>query len=600
VSRTFKTYSNCSLSLSALMAPVQRAARVAPRRMIRALSLTPIDREPEAELIRVMIETASKKQLDEAINQLGDDEEVVRLASESFAATLSVPTLRSLVRRENENLRISTKKQSKPRLNEVGKDMLLFGGSPVARKVAQTGKGVFIGIVDSGFDLTHPAFLDANGKLRVKAMLVQRTSSRGRDKEFTTAQLEQELSNGNNPGVDADGHGTHVAGIAGGTKHRNFEGVAPGATFLLAKTNFIDTDKAVSWIFSQAGSAPCVVNLSLGSHFGAHDGSDSEERLHDTLSGRGRIIVVAAGNERNDSLHIGGRFSSGETHTVTFDVLPSEDGSLPEAVLTLWFSPVDTFAFTLISPSGQEFTVPTANRGLEDSAAGATIKLMRGLHQTSGLLQVQVQVLFRTTFPPLNRLRKWRLRCTCESAALGRLDGWFANSGFAVFRSHALVETARTIGLPATSKTCIAVASHVSKVKWPSDLGQQQDSTTVVGRSSDFSSLGPTLDGREKPEISAPGQFVTAALAFQSELEEIDDRSLDSQRLATIEGTSMAAPAIAGVIALMLEKRATLTPSQAHTILADSARKDDHTGSGGWNPMFGFGKIEVVKAMSLV
>jgi subtilisin family serine protease len=109
--------------------------------------------------------------------------------------------------------------------------------------------------------------------------------------------------------------------------------------------------------------------------------------------------------------------------------------------------------------------------------------------------------------------------------------------------------------------------------------------------------MGPTLDGREKPEISAPGQFVTAALARDSELQDEDDRSLDSQRLATIDGTSMAAPVITGVIALMLQKKANLALDKVKEILLDSARKDQHTGAANWSPAFGFGKVDVTGAI---
>ena len=61
--------------------------------------------------------------------------------------------------------------------------------------------------------------------------------------------------------------------------------MAPAARFLLVKTDFINTDAAVSWTFRKAGPRPCVVNMSLGHHFGAHDGTDQEERLHRTLIG---------------------------------------------------------------------------------------------------------------------------------------------------------------------------------------------------------------------------------------------------------------------------------------------------------------------------
>ena len=88
-------------------------------------------------------------------------------------------------------------------------------------------------------------------------------------------------------------------------------GIAPeGARFLLVKTNFLDTDReAASWAFSKAKNRPCVINMSFGAPLqGAHDGSDVEERLHEALVGPGKLIVISAGNERHDAIHIGGLF----------------------------------------------------------------------------------------------------------------------------------------------------------------------------------------------------------------------------------------------------------------------------------------------------
>ena len=157
-----------------------------------------------------------------------------------------------------------------------------------------------------------------------------------------------------------------------------------------------------------------------------------------------------------------------------------------------------------------------------------------------------------------------------------------------------------TIGLPATSEGCIAVASHVSKNTWDSDDGPQQDLRALVGRSSNFSSLGPTRDGRWKPEISAPGQYLTAGLADRSELSEVRVRAKKSDRLVSIEGTSMAAPIVTGAIALMLEKDPTLTPTQIKEIFKETAKKDDHTQNTPWTAAYGYGKLDIIAALSKI
>ena len=121
----------------------------------------------------------------------------------------------------------------------------------------------------------------------------------------------------------------------------------------------------------------------------------------------------------------------------------------------------------------------------------------------------------------------------------------------------------------------------------------------LAGRGSPFSSRGPTRDGRHKPDLAAPGQYVTAALADLSALAGWPERARAStERLVTIEGTSMAAPVVAGALALMLQRDPALTPEQARTILAASARHDGHTGRGPGRPSYGHGKLDVAALLA--
>jgi subtilisin family serine protease len=454
---------------------------------------------------------------------------------------------------------------------------------------------VLIGIVDSGFDLSHPAFRDQNGALRVEALLDQTNRSR----EYTTAQLERGWSGTARPGFDDNGHGTHVASIAGASPFQGFEGVAPAARFLLVKTDFINTDAAVSWIFRKAGARPCVINMSLGHHFGAHDGTDQEERLHRTLVGPGKLIVVAAGNERTDRIHIGDRFAVDESQVVRFDVLRQPVGET-FAVLTLWYDQRDRFDIDVITPFGQTAAVPATGNSDVYQSASLDLELARRRYAWSRSLQVQISLSFKGSFVSDRLLNGWQLRMTCRRAHIGRIDGWMNNSGFAEFAPHPMVETARTVGLPATGDGCLAVASYVSRADWSSDEGPQEDRRVVAGRSSPFSSRGPTRDGRWKPDLAAPGQYVTAALADRSELADWPERARGAEGLLTIEGTSMAAPVVAGALALMLQRDPALTTERARTILADSARHDGHTGLAPWTTGYGYGKVDVGVALAPV
>ena len=159
-----------------------------------------------------------------------------------------------------------------------------------------------VGIIDTGIDVAHPAF-QSGGSTRIVNYLHQET-----DEEFTKADIDAGNADGS---IDVIGHGTHVAGIAAGngagSPSNKWRGVAPDADLAIVKTTFDTADIAVAvkHIFDLADtrSQPCVVNLSLGGHFGAHDGSSVVERMLDDLSGDGRVVVVSAGNEGNDSIH---------------------------------------------------------------------------------------------------------------------------------------------------------------------------------------------------------------------------------------------------------------------------------------------------------
>ncbi|CAM2010068.1 S8 family serine peptidase [Acanthopleuribacter pedis] len=480
------------------------------------------------------------------------------------------------------------------------------GISAGERDFFESGSGVYIGIVDSGFDLSHPAFYDRNGRLRVDFLLDQV----GGKQEFDRDELEQKwtLGQGNfGPGFDSNGHGTHVAAIAGGTLFGTggWEGVAPDARFLLVKTNMFDVDEGVKWIFEKAGRSPCVVNLSLGSHYGPHDGTNAEERLYNQLSGDNQIIVVAAGNEQEKDLHVGSWYFPEQSNDYVFDVLPGNDNTDPGVVVTGWYSERDQFDLFLGTPAGQFIPFPSqGDPGRKYSNNVVSIDVSRTYYQWSQLIQCRLELSFDRATVSIDDLYGWTLRTSSKQLTAGRFDAWFHNSDFARFRQHPHLEKYRTVGIPGTGSGTITVASFTSKTQWTGDQGFAEDALSLAGRLSRFSSLGPTRDGRWKPDIAAPGHMITSALADGSRLSKAIERTLVNQRAVTIEGTSMAAPFVSGVIALMLQKATAsgknLNPVEVKDLLAKSATKDWFTGREAWTPEFGRGKVNIPEVLSLI
>jgi len=584
---TYALHPKASISLMAQIDSQMGRPAAAIRRMLAPAAMA--ESAEATDLTPLILETSKPKSMEKHLQNLARGESAQHLAGGFYSLRVSPSRAKALLE-VKELVRLQTKKASKLHLEAAVPEAQVLDAAG-SRLVTETGSGVLIGIVDSGFDLSHPMFRDALGKLRVEALLDQESG-----REFDNAQLEQGWANGSNPGADPHGHGTHVASTAGGSRFGAREGVAPEARFLLVKTDFQNTDAAVAFLFQKAGARPCVINMSLGHHFGAHDGSDAEERFHDTITGPGKIVVISAGNEANDPIHLGARFSLNQARSARFNLLPQRDGR-PVVVITAWYTAQDTFEGSLVTPGGQRIAIPPlGSPGQRLSNQLLQIDLSRRNFSFNNLVQIQIQIVF-SQFPPVNQTRNWGLRFVCPNPVVGRLDAWFHNSGFAEFRPAPIVETARTVGLSATGQSSIAVASYVSKNQWDADDGHQTAPSAVLGRISSFSSLGPTRDGREKPDIAAPGQFLTAALASGSQEAANQERADNANRVLTIEGTSMAAPMVTGIVALMLQKRPDLTPAQVKQILFSSARKDLHTGPLQWTPQYGHGKIDAAQAL---
>lgn len=553
----------------------------------------------EASQLSVLAEVSSSK-VEEFRNRIGaiNDARVEHLAGKLFSVTIPLDRVDVLVDllKTKAVRRIQTKKEKTLSLDRAIAEIGLTHDNLM--NLDFDGTGVFIGVVDSGFDLSHPMFREASGALRVEALLDQSDNHR----VYSKAQLEHRWRRGRGPGSDTDGHGTHVASIAAGSQFGPLRGVAPGARLLLVKTDkeMLHTSDAVKWIFDQAGNHPCVVNMSLGTHFGPHDGTTLDECVLEELIGPGKTIVVSAGNERESGIHIGADFIPGSVFDVPLELYRQANGAAI-ATITTWHHQLDKFDVTLVTPYG-EMRSPPLNKFTWYEEPGLTrISYGRKKSSENHLTQGQIEIFMTPSSLDMMSLPNWRLRVLCSKASVGRFDAWFNSKDYGRFYDSPLVDATRSVCQPGTGKACITVASHVSALDWTGDFGTQMDGSQVIGRSSSSSGVGPTRDGRWKPEISAPGRHITAALAQNSEIARTYPQFADTAgRTMTLEGTSMATPVVAGAIALLLQKDPTLDLNQIIQLFERQAYLDEFTGSGRWSPLYGFGKLRIDSLIAAV
>jgi subtilisin family serine protease len=475
-----------------------------------------------------------------------------------------------------------------------------FVKDPSGRNV--TGAGVIVGFVDTGIDVTHPDFTFPNGSTKILYVWDQTTSGHpptgfGYGYECTSVDIEARTC----PEVDTFGHGTHVVGIAAssGMATGNYTGVAPGARIIFVKSgnqvcggeswNF-DTNNildGINYIVTKAAQLKmrAVVNLSLGGNIGAHDGTDPFERALDAFVDAGTPIVVAAGNAAEDDDHVSGQLAQGQSVTVNLELRQST----VDVAVDIWYSPNDQIDATVTTPDGTTYPIQPHNGWLGTQFGELNTTTASFDHGN------ELYVEANST----NNLTETGWSITLNGTRIvdqGKWDAWTDSAACTFPGSYFLsgdgysVDPQDTIGIPGTARNVVTVGAYVSKTSWKGMDGQVygQNDITVGGIAS-FSSLGPTRDGRVKPDIVAPGEDIASARSSAIHSSPSDPDKYHRM----LGGTSMATPHVTGMIALMLQYIPNLPATEIPNILRQTARLDVNTGPpGADSTTWGYGKAD--------
>ena len=470
---------------------------------------------------------------------------------------------------------------------------------PLPDKTAYTGKGVIIGIVDYGFDYTHPDFYDSTGSdYRIRQVWEQMNSSGTPPTGFQYGSewKDQQAILTAATDTESQTHGTHVAGIAAGSgAGTEYYGLAPAADLILVSTDRTDVGIAngLKYISDYAAvqQKPCVINFSLGSSIGPHDGTSAFDRLCDASIRPGLLFTGSVGNNGNQPIYLAYEFLKTPTDTLVLSGIkpgPNEE----QVIVDLWGSPsarfsagvflLDTLTMRTIGETpwvASEETKITTYRITTDS----TVAVIQYAAETSPYNQkptIMLQVSFvasgLTSVVPVLKIKS-------QSAI--NIQSWLTGGNFSTFNQplpYQSGSTTHTVGeIGGTGKSILSAGAFCTKRAWVSVDGEsyQYAPNAVLGEIADFSSRGPTADGRIKPDITCPGYGVVSAFShyFDGSYPPSFYRTtrLSFQGVnyyfGILQGTSGAAPIIAGTLALWLQQYPQLTFLQARDAIRKSA-----------------------------
>jgi hypothetical protein len=500
-----------------------------------------------------------------------------------------------------------------------------------------TGKDVIIGYVDQGLDYTHGDFIDENGNTRVLYYwdhslpnAANTPMPYGYGQLWDAADIQAATCGSNE---ETTAHGTSVAGAgsSNGLANGTQKGVAPDSKIIIVETNFnlpnwtLTIADACDFIFKKAEALglPAVVNLSLGSYLGSHDGNDPASILMEQLLDEqpGRIIVCAAGNSGTwGKYHAHGDVDS-DTSFVWLDNNPAGQLGANTVYFDLWTDQADAtwnYALAANLPSGSyderaETVYRPATAGIGASPVLdtlynsngnriATIELYPEIVGNNFHLEVYFSAIDSTTY-------KYAFKTTGS----GNYDLWSGaiiglNNIVSVIPTAAAYPPIVHYNLPDTLQTVVSSWNCSEKVisvgNMRNRLGHTDKNgnqylpapsyTAQIGQLSPNSSKGPTRHGVTKPDVTACGDVSLSAgpnwiltNAAYNSVVDIDGLHVRNG------GTSMASPVVAGIAALYLEKCHNGTYASFKADLHATAFSDGFTGVTP-NNAYGYGKANAL------
>lgn len=428
-------------------------------------------------------------------------------------------------------------------------------GRPVQGSLGLDGKGVLVGIIDSGIDYLHPGFRNDNGTTRILYLWDQSAGgeeSYGRipagytqGAEYSKEDIDEALAQPDRaaslkivPVTDrGSGHGTAVAGVAAGngaaSPGRRYRGVAPESGLIVVKlgkqgSSFALTTEiieAVDYTVRKAISLnmPVAINLSFGNNDGPHDGNSLFENYIADIKGIWKnVVVVAAGNEGDARHHAYLKLGNRLNQSVAVAIAESERNVL----LQIWKHYQDSFRVNITAPDGSRLDLNyQAGSSFTYTFGGSKIIIFYGEPTPYTISQgIFIQWLPADRGNGYIMPGVWYIGFEPVDIRYGVVNMWLPSIEVVGLSTGFLAPSPETtITIPAAARNVITVGAY----------------NATTDSMASFSGRGNTTDGRYKPVIVAPGVDIISAAPGGG--------------YSSNTGTSIAAPFVTGSAALMME-----------------------------------------------
>ncbi|MDD6793941.1 MAG: S8 family peptidase, partial [Clostridiaceae bacterium] len=395
-----------------------------------------------------------------------------------------------------------------------------------------TGRGVIIGIVDTGIDYTNQEFLREDNTSRVETLWDQTINSPTPDANssnvftgtiYDNAQINAAIKaklDGNDPysivpSRDEIGHGTQMASIVGARGYdKDVIGVANDCTFAIVKlrqSNKLRRQLANENIrnvpvyylssiiagieylkdYALKVGKPMIILNSIGASDYSHDSSDIFSRyLSEIASYRGLVFVASCGNEGATEGHASG------TLTGIDDIKEANlriENSMKLLEFKVWIRRPNKMSIAVVSPSGESSEFMTTNlykeRTINYVFENTSLKINFYTWDNISGLQV-FDLSFMDIKPGI-----WKIRLKGEYIVNGRFDIWLPPSKTLKPGTRFLESNPRqTISVPGISSKAISVSYY------------NQNNNSIIAESGKGFPLFPIV----KPDIAAPGVNINA------------------------------------------------------------------------------------------